>query len=120
MSRSASVDLPWSTCAMIEKLRIRSMVPIGSATGAAAGRDYSRSRQRRLGSVDWASATRPSGLREVARDALAVEGVAGELHFPVGEDRDAQAVAALERDARVHVHVLERGATGDERGQLHG
>ena len=83
MKRSASVDLPWSMCAMIEKLRISF---IGAGTPArrrCKGRDYTRRARRTRGAIVAPLADDPPG------------------HL---EDRHAQPVAGREPGLAVDVH----------------
>src|SRR5690606_14368500 len=85
-------------CAMIEKLRIRSMNSRARANGAlyrrtgpasvaAVGPGATRSARSPAASVERG---------EPVRDARAVEGIAGKLGLAVGEHGNAHAVAALE------------------------
>src|SRR5690606_15649313 len=91
MNRSARVDLPWSTCAMIEKFRIRSMAAI------EGGRLIIQKGRRAAG----------GSLGQKALDPGPVERIARQLDAGALEHRDPEPVAPLERRVAADVDGLD-------------
>ncbi len=83
--------------------------PFHGARSAApgGGADYSRIAAGRLTSRD---------RREIAPYALLIERITRQLDVARREDRDAQTIPALERDAAVHVDGLDADV-GAEQGR---
>src|SRR5262249_10496002 len=97
MKRSASVDLPWSMSAMIEKFRMW-LCGINKEGAAAPS--------------SWAAI-----LSELA-DRFRREAVAADLHAVLQEDRDVFAVQLVEPGIGIDVHFSKRDAKGPQ-GRSH-
>src|SRR5205823_8115945 len=90
MNRSARVDLPWSTCAMMEKLRMCRMNPRGTAACCRARKpkrpaDYREVWPRKecagpRGEACGCSAARARGLPQRPGELARVEPVRSEEH----------------------------------------
>lgn len=89
----------------MEKLRIRSMVLDRPPGGGA---DYSRIAGG-LASLDG---------REIAPYAFLIERITRQLDIARGEHRYAKTVAALKRDAAVHIHGLDADIGAEQRHQV--
>src|SRR5690606_12062898 len=74
MRRSASVDLPWSIWATIEKLRMREI-------GVVMGRRFSRGRGRRQGGAEPGKAGRHAVGSDRTGDRTATGGCRGIAEF---------------------------------------
>src|SRR5687767_13225392 len=106
MKRSARVDLPWSMCAMMEKLRIRLRV-------VKAGFEPYKER----GCPAWSRATlldQPAILAQLG-ECLGREAVPAQLGLAPEQDGHVRAVQLVEAGVGVDVDLVELDSEGAQR-----
>src|SRR5580765_219124 len=113
ISRSARVDLPWSTCAMMEKLRSCRMKPEGSCRelprqGSSGRADYRENRGLTAAGCDLGRQRGARARLKQPFELVPVEAVAAHHRAVQQQHRDLEAVAPQQLRVRIHVQHLNR------------